>query len=144
MARRRSSGFERFKPKDPSQALKKYVPQGMSLPKAPPRPSQELLSKLQQALVERRPLSALYSKKRCELSPIALGKRDGEFRLWAFQAGGESTHKAKCFVVAKLSKLRPLDGEWQALEQGPVPDNCMTEVLQHVGEPPAQLFEPTF
>jgi hypothetical protein len=94
----------------------------------------EVLTRIQEALFQRRPIRAMYSDKPRELSPIALGTRDGELHLWAYQFGGESSHKCKCFTVAKLSVVESMPGEWHQPNDDPGPGSCIDETLQQVGD----------
>jgi hypothetical protein len=76
----------------------------------------------------------MYSDKPRELSPIALGTKEGELHLWAYQFGGASSHKCKCFTVAKLSGVNLMQGEWRQPDDDPGPASCIDEILQRVGD----------
>src|SRR5215212_12030902 len=41
------------------------------------------LNRLERAIAERQPITAIYSGKHRELSPLALGMKNGELHLWA-------------------------------------------------------------
>src|SRR5215213_4923445 len=86
-----------------------------AVPTAPVDPN--TLDLLRRALAKHLPITAMYSNKHRELSPIALGTKDGEVRLWAYQFGGESDHKCKCLVVSGLSHVEIGQGEY------PIPDS---------------------
>ena len=64
--------------------------------------------------------------------PLALGMKDGGYRVWAYQFAGGSGVGWRCFVVAKLSNLTPREGPWRVPEDDPGPARCMDEVLQQV------------
>jgi predicted DNA-binding transcriptional regulator YafY len=94
----------------------------------------EVLTRIQEALFQRRPIAAIYSNTARELSPIALGTKGGELHLWAYQFGGESSHKCKCFTVAKLSGVDLMQDEWRQPDDDPGPGSCIDETLQQVGD----------
>jgi hypothetical protein len=94
----------------------------------------EVLTRIQEALFQRQPITAMYSDKPRELSPIALGTKDGVLHLWAYQFGGESSHKCKCFIVAKLSVVESMPGEWREPKDDPGLGSCIDETLQRLGD----------
>lgn len=159
-SRRRSSVFPRIKPPQPPKPPKApsgpKPPPGLKRPKGlkglkglkdlpdlpglpGPRSSASAgpadpntLELIERALAERRPMAATYSKKQRELSPLALGTKDGERRLWAYQFGGESDYECKCFIVTKLSDVDVQHGEAPAPDSDPGPATCMDTILQRV------------
>jgi len=90
------------------------------------------LALIQDALACRRPIMGTYGKKYRELSPLAIGTKDGEHHLWAYQFGGESDDKCKCFVVAKLNDAALLQKAWQAPASDPGPASCIDTILHRV------------
>lgn len=94
-----------------------------------------MLADIRQALADRRPITALYSTKHRELSPIALGTKGGELHLWAYQFGGESDYKCKCFVVSELSHVEIGQGDCPIPDSDPGPLSCMDEAqgIQYAG-----------
>jgi hypothetical protein len=65
--------------------------------------------------------------------PLALGTRDGGYRVWSYQFAGGSGVGWRCFVVAKLRNLTAKQGDWRVPEDDPGPATCMDEVLLQVG-----------
>jgi hypothetical protein len=85
------------------------------------------LEVIRKALAERLPITATYSKKHRELSPIALGTKGDEVHLWAYQFGGESDYKCKCFLVSGLSHVELGQGDCPIPDSDPGPFSCMDE-----------------
>lgn len=145
--RRRKQGLPRIKPLPGTKPLPGFKPMRIKplkdLPGLPDLPGPRsapptvaadptVLQAIERALLDQRTITALYSERRRELAPLILGTRNGEHRLWAYQFGGESDHRCKCFVVGKLSDVEALDGSWQEPETNPGHDACIDTVLQRV------------
>jgi hypothetical protein len=110
---------------------------GLPGPESKPSPGPvdpHTLAVIRDALTRRRPITARYDGKHRELSPIALGTKDGELNLWAYQFGGESTHKCKCFSVAKFESVDPMLGNWQAAGIDAGPGACIDALDQYVND----------
>jgi len=104
--------------------------------KAPAGPvDPNTLNRLERAIAGRQPITAIYSGKHRQLGPIALGTKDGEHRLWAYQFGGESDYKCKCFVVSGLSDVEIGEGTCPTPDFDPGPLSCMDEAqgIQYAG-----------
>jgi len=84
---------------------------------------EELHRVVSTAVIQRRPISAVYDGVLRLLCPHVLGYNDpGEHRVFCYQYGGESRHGPKlnagegiwrCIALAKLRSVEMLDGPWQ-------------------------------
>lgn len=96
----------------------------------------EVVSRLQEALADRAPITVTYpgkdGDKRHEVFPLALGLKRGGYRLWAYQFAGETDPGWKCFIVAGLRDVSVRRGDWDVPNDDPGPGRCMDEVLQQV------------
>jgi hypothetical protein len=137
-SRRRKSGLPRFKPFPgfkplpglkplpgikPLKGLPGLPGPRVKVPAGPVDPN--TLNLLERAIAEREPITAMYTGKHRELSPLDLGMKNGELHLWAYQFGGESDYRCKCFVVAKLSEVDAFDGPWQEPTRDRDPGSCI-------------------
>jgi predicted DNA-binding transcriptional regulator YafY len=89
---------------------------------------------LRQALLARRPLSAVYDKHYREFCPHVLGFKEGHENVLVYQFGGTSSTPLpqegqwRCFRVAKIQHLRPLDGPWHTGNEAARPPKCIDEI----------------
>ena len=99
----------------------------------------EIMRLLQEALTRRLQLMATYVSDDGVTDhvfyPLALGSRDGGYRLWTYQFAGGSGVGWRCFVVAGFITLTARHGAWLVPASDPGPEGCMDEIVQHVSEP---------
>jgi len=88
------------------------------------------------AVLQRRPIAAVYDDARRLLCPHVLGYNDpGEYRVFCYQYGGESRHGPqpnpargiwRCIALAKLRSVEVLDGPWQT--EPHAPQRCVKHI----------------
>ena len=88
------------------------------------------------AIIQRRPIAALYRRRRRLLCPHLLGwNRHRRLQVLCHQYGGESGLKPagasdnwRCLAVENLSQVELLEGSWQTAENHSRPQTCIEEV----------------
>ena len=94
---------------------------------------------IRKAIAEKRCLEAAYDGHRRQLCPHVLGTKHGGQRLLCFQFGGGSSRGLvpggdwRCFSLAGLSEVAPLDGPWRTRPHSQ-PQTCVDEVELEVGD----------
>lgn len=89
---------------------------------------------LRQALLARQPLSAVYDSHYREFCPHVIGLKEGHENVLVYQFGGSSSTPLsqhgdwRCFRVAKIQTLNPLDGPWRTGNKAGQPPNCIDVV----------------
>jgi hypothetical protein len=103
---------------------------------------------LRQAVVEKRPVSAVYDSFPRLLCPHALGWKDGELRVLCYQYGGRSAFGTveaptdpddgppklwRCMIVGRLDDVRLLDpGPWYTCRERTQSQSCIDTVSAEV------------
>ena len=87
------------------------------------------------AVKSRRPIGALYDRRRRLLCPHRLGRnKAGKLRVLCYQYGGEcdsglepepSPANWRCIALEKLSKAELLDGTWRTAPNHSRPQTCV-------------------
>jgi hypothetical protein len=90
------------------------------------------------AIIQRRPITALYRGRRRLLCPHLLGwNRHRRLQVLCYQHGGDSQSGLKpagasdnwrCLAVENLSQVELLDSPWQTAENHSRPQTCIEEV----------------
>ena len=88
------------------------------------------------AVIQRRPIAAVYDDAPRLLCPHVLGYNDpGEYRVFCLQYGGVSRHGPqpngaggvwRCIALAKLRSVEMLDDPWQT--EAHAPQRCVKHV----------------
>jgi hypothetical protein len=111
-------------------------------------------ARLRVAIINRRPVAALYRGHRRLLCPHLLGWNKHRRRhVLCYQYGGDSERGLKsagasdnwrCLAVENLSEVELLDGPWQTAENHSRPQTCIDEVELDVDSyPESALPEPS-
>lgn len=82
-------------------------------------------------------LEVTHQGTRRELLPLALGKKDGEYYLWAYQLGEEANAAYACFAVAEFDDVTSAPGAWPSLDNGPDPGTCIDQIMLRARNRPA-------
>jgi hypothetical protein len=95
-------------------------------------------ARVREAIVHRRPITALYQGRRRLLCPHLLGwNRHQRLHVLCYQYGGDSESGLKpagasdnwrCLAVENLSKVELLDGSWHTAENHSRPQTCIEDV----------------
>jgi hypothetical protein len=89
---------------------------------------------LRQALLARRPLSAVYDDHYREFCPHVLGMKEGSENVLVYQFGGTSSTplgqqgRWRCFHVGKIQMIKPLDDPWRNGNKRIQPPGCVDEI----------------
>jgi hypothetical protein len=100
------------------------------------------------AIIQRRPIAALYGDRRRLLCPHLLGwNRHGRLQVLCYQYGGDSESGLKpagdpgnwrCLALDNLSHIELIDDPWQTAENRSRPQTCVEKVeldADHYPEP---------
>lgn len=104
---------------------------------APPTLDNE--AAVRQAMVEKRPVRAHYDGGLREFCPHAIGTKDGQTRVFAFQFAGYSRRGLppgggwRCFPIARLTELSVHDGPWHTGDGPGDPHICIDQIDFQVG-----------
>ena len=103
-----------------------------------PRRTEQAHTQVRAAIIQRRPITALYRGRRRLLCPHLLGwNRHRRLQVLCYQYGGDSESGLKpagasdnwrCLAVENLSQVELLDGPWQTAENHSRPQTCIEEV----------------
>jgi hypothetical protein len=101
-----------------------------------PRRTEQAHAQVWAAIIQRRPIAALYRRRRRLLCPHLLGwNRHRRLQVLCYQYGGESGLKPagasdnwRCLAAENLSQLELLEGSWQTAENHSRPQTCIEEV----------------
>lgn len=93
---------------------------------------------LKQAMVEKKPVSAVYRERRRTLCPYVLGRtKDDRLQVLCYQSGGESRsglgHKGsdenwRCIAIEKLTEVKLTEERWQSPASRSRPQSCVSKV----------------
>ena len=89
------------------------------------------------AVADKRPIEAVYQKRRRLFCPHRLGRnREGELRVLCYQYGGESDSGLgpadspsnwRCIALEKLSRVKLLGDRWRTAPNHSRPSSCIAE-----------------
>jgi hypothetical protein len=116
------------------------------------RAPKQVHAQVRAAIVNRRPIAALYRGRRRLLCPHLLGcNKHRRLQVLCYQYGGDSESGLKpagasdnwrCLSVENLSQVELLDGPWQTAENHSRPQTCIEEVELDVDDFPEPV-QPT-
>jgi hypothetical protein len=101
---------------------------------------------LKQAILERKQVIAIYDNYVRELSPHALGTKNGVAQCIAYQFGGDSsrgpialgsTNNWRCLTVSKFRNVKVREGKWYTATDHSRPNTCLDHVDVEVAHPTA-------
>jgi len=96
---------------------------------------------LKAAIQDRTPICAKYGGYYRELSPHALGYKNGKLHLLSYQTGGESSSGPivpgslsnwRCMDVSAMSAVALLEADWGTAANHSRPQNCIDEIIVEV------------
>ena len=95
---------------------------------------------LRDAIRTKRNVSATYRGRYREVSPHAIGYKDGVAHLIANQFGGESStglspdpaENWRCMDVDLLANVMSIGGEWQTASNHSRPNTCIDDIVEEV------------
>jgi hypothetical protein len=103
-------------------------------------------ARLRDAIIHRRPVTALYQGRRRLLCPHLLGwNRQRRLQVLCYQYGGDSesglqpagaSDNWRCLAVQNLNQVELLDGPWQTAENHSRPQTCIEVVELDVDDYP--------
>jgi hypothetical protein len=109
-------------------------------------------AQLRAAIIHRRPIAAIYRKRRRLLCPHLLGwNKHRQLQVLCYQYGGDSesglqpagaSDNWRCLAVENLSQVELLDGPWQTAENHSRPQTCIEEVELDVDDYPEAVSPP--
>jgi hypothetical protein len=92
---------------------------------------------VREAVVGRRPISAVYHNRRRLLCPHRLGRnKEGQVRVLCYQYGGESESGLKpmgspdnwrCLALNKLTRVELAEGAWRTAPNHSRPASCIVD-----------------
>jgi hypothetical protein len=121
------------------------------------RPLEEAHALLRAAIIQRRPIAAVYRGHRRLLCPHRLGWNKLRRRqVLCYQYGGDSEtglepagskENWRCLALENLSQVELIDGPWQTAPNHSRPQTCIAEVELDVDDypepvPPARSHDP--
>ena len=93
---------------------------------------------LKQAMVAKRPVSAIYKNYKRTLCPYVLGRtKDDGLRVLCYQSGGESQsglgqigsdENWRCIAVEKLTEVKLTEERWQSPTSRNRPQSCVSKI----------------
>lgn len=110
----------------------------MSVVRAPIQTVEEMYRLVRTAVVNKRPIRAVYQGRQRWLCPHRLGRNhQGQIRVLGYQYGGESVsglqaagspENWRCLALEKLSRVELLEGAWHSAPNHSRPQTCVAEV----------------
>ena len=109
----------------------------MSVVRARIQTVEEIYQLVWRAVADKRPIEAVYQKRRRLFCPHRLGRnREGELGVLCYQYGGESDSGLdragspsnwRCVALEKLSKVKLLSDRWRTAPNHSRPSSCIAE-----------------
>ena len=103
-----------------------------------PQSLEEVHSLVRTAIVEKRPITAIYKNRERLMCPHVLGRnREGRLQVLCYQFGGGSERGLetvgasgnwRCLALAKLSDVHLLAGPWETAQNRLGPQTCVEQI----------------
>ncbi len=103
----------------------------------------EKVGVVKDAILAKRPISAIYDGRIRRLCPHVLGfGKEGEYQALFYQFGGESNSRPiqpdgspanwRCLALDRLTDVQPIDGIWHTAPVHSRPQTCVKQILHEV------------
>jgi hypothetical protein len=115
----------------------------MALPIRPLQTDRDKYEIVNDAILNQRPVSAIYDGRTRLLCPHVLGEgKNGEYQALFYQFGGESNSRPiepdgspanwRCLALDRLSNLQPIEGDWHTAPNHSRPQTCVKNIHAEV------------